>query len=281
MAPRAWPSRQARNGSSPTSPSRACAWGSTINSATRTPSGPGRRRRTPTAGACTRNRPTCSSTPSPSTRPMPARTASCPARRARPGMPPSTWAGGCGAAPSCGSIPRSTRASAYRARWASPDTSAARPTSSAPTTPTRGCPGPSFARPSTWAAPARRSRPHPTSWPDRRRPIGWCSPLENSGSRMSSTPTSTPTMPAPISSTGPSSIPDRSTTPRMHGASPTGRRWNGTRAPGRFAAACSTSRSCPTAPSWTPASNRCNGSARSSGATSFGASPASSPSPAS
>ena len=92
----------------------------------------------------------------------------------------STWAGGCGAAPSCGSIPRSTRASAYRARWASPDTSAARPTSSAPTTPTRGCPGPSFARPSTWAAPARRSRPHPTSWPARRRPTGWCSPLESS-----------------------------------------------------------------------------------------------------
>ena len=121
----------------------------------------------------------------------------------------------------------------------------------------------------------------PTSLPVRRPPTGWSSRSGSSRSWTSSTPTNMRTMRGPTSSIGRSSIPERSTTPPTHGASPMARRWNGTRAPGRSVAGCSISRSCPTAPSWTPASSRCNGWARSSAATSSRASPASSPSRAS
>ena len=168
---------------------------------------------------------------------MPARTASSRTRRARPGTPPSTWAGGCGGAPSSGSTRRSTRASVSPARSASPATSAARPTSSARTILTRACRR-TFIRQTIdlgGASEKVEAAANQLAGYADRQPAG-VHGRQVLGRGHLRYQQICARCPRPTSSTGRSSTPERSTTPPTPGASPTARRRSGTRAAGRSVA---------------------------------------------
>ena len=98
---------------------------------------------------------------------------------------------------------------------------------------------------------------------------GSCSRSASSGSATCSTPTLTPMIRAPTSSTGRSSMPVRSTTLPMPGATAPGSPPSSTAVDGRCGWAGSTSRACPMARRWRPGSASTRSMLRSSTVTSL------------